>query len=218
MAANFLKFVKNSVKHWYLPLLVGVLFVGVGIYMFTTPAESYLTLSIVFILVFIFSGVTDIVFSIANKDELDGWGWNLAGGILNLVIGGVLIIHPVISVVTLPLFVGFTVLFRSIMAISSSIELKSYKVDGWGNLLTLGILGVVFSIILLWNPMFAGLTVVVWTALAFIAFGIFNIYFSIKLKKVGGFPNKISKELKEKLHKVEGEIEHAIKKSEENLY
>lgn len=87
MAETFLKFVKNSVKHWYLPLIVGVLFVGVGIYMFTTPLESYVTLSVVFSLLFIFSGLSDIIFSISNRDELEGWGWTLTGGIFTLLLG-----------------------------------------------------------------------------------------------------------------------------------
>lgn len=212
MAETFLKFVKNSVKHWYLPLIVGVLFVGVGIYMFTTPLESYVTLSVVFSLLFIFSGLSDIIFSISNRDELEGWGWTLTGGIFNLIIGVILIMHPGISILTLPIYVGFIVLFKSIMAISSSLELKKYGVLDWGNLMAIGLLGVIFSILLLWNPMFAGLSVVVWTALAFIVFGIFNIYFSIKLKKLKDVPEKVSSELKDKLHKVQSEIEHAIKK------
>lgn len=120
--------------------------------------------------------------------------------------------HPGISILTLPIYVAFIVLFKSIMAISSSLELKKYGVLDWGNLMAIGLLGVIFSILLLWNPMFAGLSVVVWTALAFIVFGIFNIYFSIKLKKLKDVPEKVSSELKDKLHKVQSEIEHAIKK------
>jgi len=210
MATNFFKLIRNTVKHWYLPLLVGILFIGVGIYMFRTPAESYVTLAMIFSLLFIFSGFSDIIFSIANKDELEGWGWNLAGGVFNLIIGGVLVRHPEISLATLPLFVGFTVLFRSIMAISSSLELKSYGVLDWGNLMAIGIIGVIASTVLLWDPFFAGLTVVVWTAIAFIIFGIFNIYYSTKLKKLNDIPKKISKELKKRREEIEQEISNEL--------
>lgn len=209
---NYFKLIKNTVKHWYLPLIVGILFVGFGLYMFSTPAESYLTLLIVFSMLFIFSGLSDIIFSISNKNELEGWGWTFMSGVFNFIIGAILLNHPEISIVLLPVFVGFTVLFKSITAISLSLELKKYGVLDWGNLMGIGVLGVIFSIILLWNPMFAGLSVVVWTALAFITFGIFNIYFSVKLKKLKDFPNKVPEELKEKLGKIQSEIKNEIRK------
>ena len=63
-----------------------------------------------------------------------------------------------------------------------SIDLKSFGVNEWGWLLALGILGMLFSFILLWNPAFAGMTIVIWTSFAFIAIGIFRIFLSFKLK------------------------------------
>jgi uncharacterized membrane protein HdeD (DUF308 family) len=70
------------------------------------------------------------------------------------------------------------------MAISFSIELSSYGVKQWGWLLLMGIIGLIFSYILIWNPVFAGLTLVYWTGLALITLGIFSIYFSIQLNKL----------------------------------
>ncbi|MBP8994521.1 MAG: DUF308 domain-containing protein [Bacteroidales bacterium] len=52
------------------------------------------------------------------------------------------------------------------------------------------ILGLIFSFILLWNPVFAGVSVVVWTAVAFVIIGAYTVYFSFKLRKL----NKMMKE------------------------
>jgi uncharacterized membrane protein HdeD (DUF308 family) len=125
-----------------------------------------------------------IVFSISNREELDSWGWKLASGILGTIIGLILISQPLISITTLPFYVGFMALFYSIMAISFSIELKSFGVKDWGFTLFIGILGIIFSSILIWNPLFAGLTVVYWTGLALITFGIYSIIFSFQLNKL----------------------------------
>lgn len=210
MTTNYLRLVANSIKHWYLPLIAGVIFIGVGILVFTTPAESFVALSIVFSLSFIFSGTMDIIFSISNREELEGWGWDLTLGILNLLVGILLVIHPQISMVTLPFFVGFVVLFRSIAAIGTSLELKKYYVEDWGVLLAMGIMGAIFATILLWNPAFAGLSLVVWTALAFITLGVYSIYLSLKLKKLHDIPKQISAELKQKFKEVKGEIQLQI--------
>ncbi len=184
MATSVLKTIKNDIKHWYLLLIVGLIYVGLGIWVFFTPLSSYLALSILFSISFLVSGVADIFFSISNRKELDSWGWKLALGILSTIVGLILISQPLLSLTTLPLFVGFMALFYSIMAISFSIELKNYGVKDWGFTLFIGILGIIFSYILIWNPLFAGLTIVYWTGFALITIGIYSIMFSLQLNKL----------------------------------
>jgi uncharacterized membrane protein HdeD (DUF308 family) len=70
------------------------------------------------------------------------------------------------------------------MAIALSIEFNKYKVSNWGWILSAGIVGVIFSFILLLNPIIAGLTVAAFTGLALITIGIIHIYFSIELKSI----------------------------------
>ncbi len=178
------KSIKDTIKHWYLPLILGIIFIATGIWAIITPTATYLSLALFFSVAFFVIGILEIIFSISYRKQLDGWGWSLASGILNTLVGLLLILYPQISIITLPLFVGFVVLYRSMLAIAWSIELKKYKVSNWGWLLFTGILGVIFSFILIWNPLFAGLTVAVFTGVALITVGIFHIYFSIGLKKL----------------------------------
>lgn len=126
--SNFFKTVRNSIKYWYVSLLVGILFLIVEIYTFVTPLESYVALSVLFSVSFLASGVAEIIFSISNKNEIEGWGWNLAFGILTLITGVLLLMNPAISITTLPFYIGFLLMFRSIMGISYAIELKNYGV------------------------------------------------------------------------------------------
>jgi len=195
MVQEIIKKVKSTVKHWYLPLIVGILFLGVGFWTMFRPLESYLGLAILFIWTFIVSGLFDIIFSISNRKELDHWGWDLASGILTFIIGVIMLLNPALSIETLPFYVGFVIMFRSMMAISSSIEIKKYGVLDWGNLMAVGILGLIFSSIMLWNPIFAGLTIVIWTGIALITIGSYAIYFSIKLKKLHKLGEKVKEEI-----------------------
>lgn len=87
MKSAFLNSIKNSVKYWYVPLIVGILFIIISIIAFSAPLSSLLTLSLLFSLSFVFGGLSEIIFSVANKDELDNWGWSLAFGIITLVVG-----------------------------------------------------------------------------------------------------------------------------------
>lgn len=184
MATQVFKTVKSPIRHWYLPLILGIVFIGVGIWVFLTPMASYITLSLIFGFVFLFAGIIEIIHAVANRQELDSWGWSLMGGIIDLILGILLVSQPQISMIVLPLYVGFGILFRSIMAISRSLELKKYNVRDWGSLLVVGILGVIFAFIMIWNPLFGGFTIVIYTALAFVAIGVFQIYLSFRLKKL----------------------------------
>ncbi len=212
MNYKFFKRIKNAIKYWYFPLLLGLLFIGIGIWVFKTPLESYLTLAKLFSISFILYGLGEIIFSISNKDELENWGWMLSSGIFTLLVGILLVMNPAISVITLPFYVGFVILFRSIGAISFSLDLKSYGVLDWGNLMAIGILGVLFAFILIWNPLFGGLSVVVWTALAFIIAGVYSIYFSFKLKKLHDIPMKISSELMKKYDEISAQVQEELAK------
>ena len=181
---NPIKSIKDTVRHWYLLLVLGIIFIIIGTCAIITPALTYLSLAILFSITFFVTGILQIIFSISYRKQSDDWGWALAAGILDFIIGLILIMNPQISMITLPLFVGFVVMYRSILDIGWSIELKKYGVSNWGWLLVAGILGAIFSFILLWNPVFAGLTVAVLTGIALITLGIFQIYFSIELKKL----------------------------------
>lgn len=183
MESQIVREAKSAVKNWYLSLIVGILFIFVGIVVFATPLESYITLSILFSVIFFVSGIFGIVYSIANRN-IKNWGWGLFSGIIDLLFGILLIARPDLSLIILPIFVGFMLLFRSMTSMAISFDLKDFGVKGWGWLLCLGIIGAILSFIIIWNPAIGGLTIVLWTGLAFIIIGIFGIFLAFQLKKI----------------------------------
>lgn len=204
------KTIMGTLKHWYVPFIIGLVFIALGIYIFTVPLETYLTLTYIFSFSFIFSGLSDTVFSIQNHKNLNGWGWYLINGVLSLAMGFFLIYYPETSSLALALMVGFTLLARSFMLLGYSFDLRDFKVQGWGYLTTLSVLGILFSILLLSNPLIAGLSLVTLTSLSFIFVGIASIALSFKLRKLKEMAGKISKELKDKLNHLQAELEQQI--------
>ena len=184
MATFAVENIRQSTKNWFLLLILGVIMIIVGIMVFRTPVASYLALSILFSVTFLATGLLEVVYAISNRREIENWGWSLAGGIVDLLIGFLLVTRPDISLTILPFFVGFALMFRSIMSIAWSIELKRLGVSDWGSILLVGILGVILSFILLWNPLFAGMTIVFYTAISFILIGIFQIYLAFRLRRL----------------------------------
>ncbi len=188
------KTIQKALSYWYLLTIIGVLFILLGIYVFSTPLASYLVLATLFSLSFLASGLSELTFAYGNRKQLDHWGWFLASGMVSTMVGVLLLTNPALSMVTLPLYVGFGVLFKSIVGISFALSLKDHG-DEYQSLLWLGIGGVILSFILIWNPGIIGMTLVTITALIFILLGVVAVLFSLKLKKLHDLPGKIKDKL-----------------------
>lgn len=202
---TFLKTVQNTVKHWYLPAIIGLLLTLLGIYLLSVPESTYFTLATIFSISFVVSGIIDIYFSIQNRNELEGWGWYLTSGIFSLMIGLILIARPGLAMTALPFFVGFSLLFRSLQGLGFAFELKNYGILNWGNLAIISIIGMILSFLLIAHPVFTGLSLAILTALSFIFVGIAAIVLSFQLKKLKSFPSRINKDLKDRLEGLRNE-------------
>jgi uncharacterized membrane protein HdeD (DUF308 family) len=166
-----------------------------GFIVLANPLESYVTLAIFFAASMLVSGIFQIVFSIANREEMEGWGWQLALGIMETIIGFILIFNLGLTLAILPFYVGFWLLFRSFALIGFSFEMKTYKIMSWGYYLVFGILLAVFSWFIILRPVFGGITIVTWTAIAFMIAGVAHIMLSFRLKKVNNKIVKVEKAL-----------------------
>lgn len=174
----------SPAKLWYLPVVMGIIFIALGAWVFATPIGSFVTLSMFFAVAFLITGLFETVRALSNT-HLPNWGWSLAGGLIDLLLGILLISSPGLSMQVLALYVGFVILFRAFMSIGYSIDLKHANVKGWGGTLFLGILGVILAIMVIVNPALGGFTLVFYVAFAMIIIGILQILFGIMLRKAG---------------------------------
>lgn len=182
--STVLKNIRNIIKYWWVGTILGILFILLGIWVFQTPIESFLALSIFFAFTYLISGVGRIFFSVSNRQELEGWGWQLAGGILELLLGMALLANPAVSMIILSFFVGFWLMFNGISTISMSIDLKKYDEKGWFWILLFGILTTVLAFLVLVNPLYAVSFLSVFISLSLIFSGLAQIMISFKLKKI----------------------------------
>lgn len=182
--------IKSDIHNWWTTLVVGILFLCFGVWMLSTPVTSYVALAVIFSILMFVSGISETYFAVAYRKHYKRWGWYLTGGIIDLIIGALLIIYPLLSLAVLPFFVGFWLLFRGIIAIASAIELRDYANRSWGWLLLTGIITVFFSFFVFANPLFGSISVVLITSFAFIAMGIYNIVLAFRFRKIHRFEKK----------------------------
>lgn len=190
MNNSLLNEVKERVKFWWVSLLVGILTLLVGVWSAAAPLSTLGVLTIIFIASLIANGAFDIIFSIINRKNLNGWGWTLALGILSFIFGFILITKPIESILVLAYLAGFWMMFVSITSISGSIEMQRVGIKGWGWMLAFGIVGVIFSFLLIANPAFAAAYIAILFSISLILYGAIRRFFAFKLRKINKTLNK----------------------------
>nr|WP_295871447.1 DUF308 domain-containing protein [uncultured Chitinophaga sp.] len=190
--AQLLNRLRNSIKHWYLPLISGIILLLCGAFALTTPGETYLLLTMVFSLSFVTSGLLEIFFYRQNAKHIRGWGWYIISGLISLATGIYLMAYPDIAAITLPFVVGFTMLLRATQFLGISLNLKDAGLRGWGNLTITSVIGIVLSLLLIANPIFTGFSLVAITGTLCIFAGIAAVMLAFKLRHVKNLAATVS--------------------------
>jgi uncharacterized membrane protein HdeD (DUF308 family) len=205
--------VKQSAKSWWVFLIYGILLIGFSLWMLFTSLGSYIEFTQIFSLLVFANGIAVFWFSISNWKTLEGWGWYFSNGIIAFIIGTTLILYPDISYQALSLIVGFWLMIKSVFFMGTAFRIKSYGYAEWGSLLFFAALLAIFSFILILNPVMGALDIVLWTALAFLFFGIACIILSFRLKKVKGLTYNKMDEIKARIKEEAEGFKKEIKSS-----
>jgi len=182
--SNVLETIRSDVKNWWWYLITGIIFIIAGIAIYSRPLDGYVGLSVLFSVVILSSGFSQIFFSLSNSSILKGWGWILVSGILDVAIGTYLLMYPLMTMATLPYFVGFWLVFRSFYLMGASFDLKDMKAGGWGWLLFGGIVVMVLGFLVIYYPAAGAVGIVAVSGSAFIVGGFLNIYLAFQLKNL----------------------------------
>lgn len=184
MKNYFLSSVKKAVKYWWISPIIGVIAIILGVLCLANPLTTLSMLAALFVAGFLISGLFEVVFAISNREVLNGWGWTLASGIISILFGLILLAMPIETITVLLFFVGFWAMFQSIWAIGSAIELQRSSIKGWGWVLAFGILGLIFSFILITNPLFAAGFIIYLFAFILLTYGFVRIFYGFRLRSI----------------------------------
>lgn len=185
MASSIIDTARESIKFWWLLLLLGLVFIFSGFWVLTNPVEGYVALSIVFGVLMFVSGLTELIFTMVNKDNMQNWGWQLMGALFDFLIGLILVSFPKLTMQVIPFLVAFFFMFKGFGEMSLAIDLKGKGGDvSWGWLMIFGVIAVALGLLILYRPQIGGLTVVFYTGVAFTMVGVYKVLLGLKLRKV----------------------------------
>ncbi len=113
-------------KYWWIILIVGVLMVISGFAYWFWPVAGFAVASQIFGWMLVLAGIVQLCVA-SGPDHARGWGWWLAGGIINLFVGFMLVRSVILSEMVFPYFLAIIFLFWGISAIVSSVSQRARK-------------------------------------------------------------------------------------------
>jgi uncharacterized membrane protein HdeD (DUF308 family) len=168
--------VSRSQRHWWMFVIRGIVFILLGIYMIAEPAGSFAALGFLFGLIIFLVGVSELL-RVSRERTVGSRQWHLMLGIIDVILGVVFMAHVTASMAILRIILGLWFLFKGI----SLFTFSRHNITSWW--LTAGaILVFVFGLLVLFNPTFGDMTIILWAAIAFIITGIFNTWLGFSLK------------------------------------
>ena len=182
---NLTKRAGRAVRHGWLMTIAGVLGIAAGIAVFAFPLESYVTLSILFGVLMLVVGAAKLIAASTSGNYFMMRGYVITGGVLDLLLGLFLCINPGVTLIFLPIMMGFWMMYNSFILIGFAGDMDTFGIRGTGWIMGGAILLLILSVLVLINPFGAGVaTVVVLAGVGLIVFGLLLCSLSMTLKEV----------------------------------
>lgn len=175
----------RAIRHWWLLLCAGILAVAAGICVFAFPIESYVTLSILFGVLMLFTGAAQLIIASSSGNYLMGRGYAVVGGVLDVVLGIFLCVYPGISLYLLPIMMGLWLMYHAFIIISFGGDMETFRMKGNGMMILAGILLLILSFFVIMDPFSVGVVTVLTVAGAGLIFlGVVMGAISFTLKSI----------------------------------
>lgn len=170
---------------WWIPLITGILSIALGIWCFCSPEESLEVMAYVFAGCICAAGILNIAFGIINSAPHSNWGWSLALGLLEIIVGVWLFMLPgAILVSTFIFTIGIYLIFVTINAICEACVMASFSNAWLAWIMCFLLATLVFAVIFLAGPVAGGVAVWFYIGISLITFGIYRLILAAKLKKI----------------------------------
>lgn len=170
-------------KNWWLLLIAGILFVILGISYIAAPGAALITTGMFIGVMILISGIAIVSYAVSLSSS-EGWGWRLVEGIIDVLLGVIIIWNPFPAIALIPIAIGIWAIVRGVILFVDSFSYKKAGVHDWWGFLLLGVLAVIFGFIVLGNIAASAIVTGWMIGIMLLSIGIAGIYYSLKIRKV----------------------------------
>ena len=176
---------KKSLKTYKtLAIVLSAVTMALGLVMICWPNISAVAICYLMGAVCIVVGIYEIIryFDLGLIGVL--FRYDLFLGIMSVLAGILLVLHPDGGVVILPVVLGFYIILASVFSIQISTEARHFGFSGWWGALLLGIAGAILGVLMILDPFRGAAALMVFTGISLLVTGVESIYAIICISKV----------------------------------
>ena len=174
---------KRLFKNWWLLLITGILFSILGILYITSPGMALLAAGVFIGVALLISGRAAAISAVSLSGS-DGWGWLLVTGILDIILGSIVLWNPFASAMLIPIAVSVWAIVRGVILFVDSFSYKKLGIKDWWGFLILGLISLIFGIVMLRNLGITAIATGWMIGTIFLLMGISSIFFSFRVRKI----------------------------------
>lgn len=178
-----LDFKTGLTRYWWVPLVTGIICIAFGVWCFVSPVAAISVMAYTFAALMVFDGMLDVSYAFANTRTSPNWGWSLALGIIEIVVGCWLFALPAAVIDVAFIFaIGIWIIVVAINSLCEACFMSRYFKGGVVWMILALIATIVLASIFLFNPILGGIAVWLWIGLSLLTFGIYRIILACKLR------------------------------------
>jgi uncharacterized membrane protein HdeD (DUF308 family) len=157
--------IHESTRIWWLFMLAGLVSIAAGVIVLLKPSNSLATLAVITGIFVLVDGAFDLVASFSRRTE--NRGLSAVVGVVSIVVGVLLIRHPVSGVLAVALLIGIWLIAVGVVRVVRSFD-KAHR--GWN--IVVGVIEAAAGIVIVSTPPIAFTTLALLVGIAFIANGL----------------------------------------------
>ncbi len=176
---------QETKKFSWIFLAAGIISIIFGLFLIIKPIAGTEVIMILIGLAFILSGILHIV-AYSKADFLPGIGWIMLQGILDIVMGIIIIIYWKAVGSFIPFFIGLWMIINGTMRIPASFTMKKFGSESWWSILLMAVLMIICGFLFFSNPKIGGIAFLTALGVYLILGGVSALVEYLNLRKLSG--------------------------------
>ena len=133
-------------------IILSIVLLVFGLFMFTKPVSTVNVLMIVFGVILVLDGLVHLVSYFAIKDEYRFFSSELVQAIIYIILGFVLMLNYYNISYLLPIVLGIWIVVESLFKLQIALNIRDIYDSHWGLLLGMSIITALLGAVILFNP------------------------------------------------------------------
>ncbi len=184
-------------EFWWIVLLRGIALTVLGGLLIAKPGITIIVLVQFLGAYFLVDGVFSVFHSIKGRKYMQGWGWGIFMGALEILTGIIVFTNPLVSTIVTASVLVYSVALMAILfgvlGIVTGIQVRK-EIKGEWAMIAGGVLAIIFGVILIMNPMASMSVYLIVMGVMALMGGLIQIFASFQIRKIGKHGIEVSAE------------------------